>query len=147
MLAIISRAQCGLNVNFEKNIPKNVFDIAETRLALSFSQHRYRLLGYAGHEYILRSSDMKFRSGLRVLENPNYRGLRDDHKFKIMFRNMMGDEKDAHLEVHSNGYTWVEPGKSHEFHSNENHEFILRDSDNKPKVGVTIVDVDGGYEL
>jgi hypothetical protein len=104
---------------------------------------RYRLLGYAGHEYVLRSTDMKFRTGVTVTENDDYNQNTDGHKYKVQFHNLMGEEKGAHMEVHSNGYIWVDPGKSHEFFSNHNHEFILRNGDNKPKVGVSIVNIDG----
>jgi hypothetical protein len=110
-------------------------------------EDRYRLLGYAGHDYVLRGSDMKFRTGVRVHENENFTDKEISHRYKIEFLNLMGDDKGANLEVESNGYIWIDPGKSHEFFSNENHEFILRDANNKPKVGVTIVDVDAGDEL
>ena len=46
-----------------------------------------------------------------------------------------------------NGYIWVDPGKSHQFFSNQNHEFVLRNADNVPKVGLTLVEVEGGDEL
>ena len=46
-----------------------------------------------------------------------------------------------------NGYIWVDPGKSHKFFSNQNHEFVLRNADNVPNVGVTLVEVEGGDEL
>jgi hypothetical protein len=103
---------------------------------------RYRLLGYTGHQFVVRSSDMTFRAGVSVTENEDWMEGMEGHKYKISFENLAGDDTDASMEVHSNGYIWVDPGKTHQFFSNENHEFILRNAANKPKVGINIVQVE-----
>jgi hypothetical protein len=109
--------------------------------------NRYRLIGYAGHEFVLRSSDMKFRASTTVHVNEDFADGDEGHKYKITFQNLMGDDEGASMEIHSNGYIWIDPGKSHQFFSNQNHEFVLRNADNVPKVGLTLVEVEGGDEL
>jgi hypothetical protein len=108
---------------------------------------RYRLVGYSGHEFVVRSSDLKFRSAVSVIENEDYTDDQDGHKFKITFTNLMGDEQSGNMEINSNGFIWIDQGMSHQFFSNVNHEFIIRNQDKEEKVGVTILAVEADDEL
>lgn len=105
---------------------------------------RYRLMGFEGHNFVIRNADLKFRLAVNVFENEAYSA--DDegggHMYKIGFENLSADDEGAPMEVHSNGFIWIEAGQSHQFYSNLDHEFILRNHDNEQKVAVTILKVD-----
>jgi hypothetical protein len=90
------------------------------------------------HSFTVRSADMAFRAKITVYDNTGRD--RDNHPFKIAFKNLMLEAPGKSIELkHSNsGFLWIEPGDEVTHNTDVNHEFELRDLEHDRVIAVRL---------
>jgi hypothetical protein len=101
---------------------------------------QYRMGTFSGHEFIVRSSDHRFRFAFGVEELEEDHPSKHSHSYRLKFLNLQDDQEDhAPIEVNSNGFNWIDPQKMHSFVTNAQDSFELRSGDKKAKVSLKIL--------
>jgi len=78
-------------------------------------------------EYVLRSSDMKFRVKIQVNKNQDAK-TQKTYPYELTFRNlMMEDEYQFELKHSNSGYVWILPDTKVSHMTDHSHIFELRD--------------------
>jgi hypothetical protein len=98
--------------------------------------------------FTLRSSDMKFRVRMTILDN--LKNLAGSHPHRLTFKNLNHDGKPGSAVELKHGrseYIWIDSGKQVTHGTDRNHHFILRDSNNVDIVDVVLLAKRGSDDL